>query len=148
MASMTETERIVEMLGGRRTLGVVPKTEFDFIGLVRKGLPFKAFQKALAAVGVSDMDLSRTLRLPARTLARRKQAARPLSSMETERFLRFIRALTRASEVLGDLASALTWIRAPNRALGSVPPEELLDTDIGARSVMDILGRIEHGVYS
>jgi putative toxin-antitoxin system antitoxin component (TIGR02293 family) len=68
--------------------------------------------------------------------------------METERFLRFIRALTRASEVLGDLASALTWIRAPNRALGSVPPEELLDTDIGARSVMDILGRIEHGVYS
>jgi len=34
------------------------------------------------------------------------------------------------------------------RALGSVRPLDLLDTDLGAQQVERILGRIEHGVYS
>lgn len=145
---MTETQRIVGILGGKRTLGVIPKTEFDFIQLVRKGLPYKALQKALDAIGIPVRDLSRVLRLPPRTLARRKESAHHLSPTESERFLRFVRALARAEEVLGDKEAALAWLRSPNRSLGSARPEELLDTDIGAQSVMDVLGRIEHGVFN
>ncbi len=145
---MTETERIVGILGGQSTLGSVPKTEFDFIKLVRRGLPYKALQKALGAIGIPVRDLSLILRLPTRTLARRKESSRPLSPTESERFLRFIRALARGEEILGDKEAALSWLRSPNRSLGSVPPEDLLDTDIGAQSVMEVLGRIEHGVFS
>ena len=43
---------------------------------------------------------------------------------------------------------ASTWLRRPNRALNNERPLRLLDTDVGARQVEDILGRIAHGVVS
>jgi putative toxin-antitoxin system antitoxin component (TIGR02293 family) len=39
-------------------------------------------------------------------------------------------------------------VRAPNAALQRRTPFSLLDTDIGAESVLDTLGRIEHGVFA
>lgn len=41
----------------------------------------------------------------------------------------------------------LDWLKSPNAALGGATPLSLLDTDIGTESVMDTLGRIEHGVF-
>jgi hypothetical protein len=38
------------------------------------------------------------------------------------------------------------WLQNPNRALGMQVPYR--STDIGARPVDDVLGRIEDGVYS
>jgi putative toxin-antitoxin system antitoxin component (TIGR02293 family) len=146
MARRTETARVVDLLGGRRTLGSSPKTDFDFIGIVRRGLPYKALERALAALDVPSTEVFRVLRLPARTLARRKQG-RALSQTESERVLRFVRLFARAAAVLGDPKSAIAWLRTPNRALGSAPPEDFLDTDIGAQSVGDVLGRIEQSVY-
>jgi len=147
MATTTEVDRMVELLGGKRRLGALPKAEFDFIPILRKGLPYRAVEAALVALDIPTSDVVRILHIPLRTLARRRQAARTLSTMESERFLRFIRVLARAQEVLGGRASALTWMRTANRSLGSVPPEELLDTDIGSLAVLDTLGRLEHGVY-
>ena len=43
---------------------------------------------------------------------------------------------------------AVAWLRRPNRALGRHVPLELLDNDLGARQVEDVLGRIQHGVIS
>jgi putative toxin-antitoxin system antitoxin component (TIGR02293 family) len=48
----------------------------------------------------------------------------------------------------GDPAKASTWLRTEKRALRGETPLGLLATDIGARMVERILGRIEHGVYS
>ena len=48
-------------------------------------------------------------------------------------------------------ASALRgaeWLSRANRALGGAIPLELLDSDLGAIQVEQILGRISHGVYS
>ena len=50
--------------------------------------------------------------------------------------------------MLGDRASAPRWIRKPNRALGGGSPIELLDLDLGLDAVLNVLGRIEHGVFS
>jgi putative toxin-antitoxin system antitoxin component (TIGR02293 family) len=48
--------------------------------------------------------------------------------------------------VLGTEDKAATWLSRPNRALNGEIPIRLLDTDVGARQVEDILGRIEYGV--
>ena len=121
--------------------------ESDFIAILRKGLPYKAMEAALDTLRITSADLVRILRIPARTLARRKNTELPLSAAESERFLRFIRILARAEEVLGERDAALTWVRTPNTSLGSVSPEEILDTDIGATAVLDALGRLQQGVY-
>ena len=51
-------------------------------------------------------------------------------------------------EMLGNPDKAVEWLRTPNRALGGELPLDRLDTDLGARDVEDVLGRIAYGVYS
>lgn len=145
---MSETERVVAILGGGQALGRrAPKTEFDLIALVRKGVPYRALASAKAALEVSNDDLSKFLNLKKRTLARRRGEER-LTADESERLVRLARVAARAEEVLGDRPAALRWIRKPNRALGGASPIELLDTDLGLDAVLNVLGRIEHGVFS
>jgi putative toxin-antitoxin system antitoxin component (TIGR02293 family) len=50
--------------------------------------------------------------------------------------------------MIGEEEKAGEWLRTPNRALGGERPLDLLDTDVGAREVEDVLGRIAYGVYS
>jgi putative toxin-antitoxin system antitoxin component (TIGR02293 family) len=37
---------------------------------------------------------------------------------------------------------------SPNRALADQTPFSMLDTEQGAQIVLDVLGRLEHGVFS
>ena len=97
--------------------------------------------------GLKREEVCWALSLPSRTLARRKQERR-LSPGESDRLFRVVRIAVQASEVLGGKEPASRWLHTPNRALGGQMPLELLDTDPGSRHVEEILGRIEHGVYS
>jgi putative toxin-antitoxin system antitoxin component (TIGR02293 family) len=115
------------------------------VALVRKGLPFLSFRKATSELNMSLRDVERVLGLSARSIQRRR--AGRLTPLESERILRLIRVAARAESVLGDAPAALDWLASPNRALDGEPPMNLLDTDLGAKQVFDVLGRIEHGVY-
>jgi putative toxin-antitoxin system antitoxin component (TIGR02293 family) len=54
----------------------------------------------------------------------------------------------RAEEVLGSSQAAERWLKDQNPALGFEIPLSMLDTDEGTRMVGDLLGRVEHGVFS
>lgn len=56
--------------------------------------------------------------------------------------------LAHAELALGGQNKALEWLNRPNQALNGAIPLELLDTDSGAAQVDDVLGRLEHGVFS
>lgn len=43
--------------------------------------------------------------------------------------------------------NADTFLRSPNPALGERIPIEMAQTDIGAREVETIIGRISHGIF-
>jgi len=143
---MSEVEAVVEILGGKRALGAEPRRESDFIPLVREGVPFSAFQKASESLDLSLTDVERALGLSARSLLRRKHGR--LNPVESERFLRLVRVVARAEHVLGARDAAIDWLRTPNPALGGEKPILLLDTEIGADTVNEVLGRIEYTVYS
>ena len=72
----------------------------------------------------------------------------PLNPRESELIYRFFKVFVTATEVLGDGGKAKSWMLMENRALSGIRPIELLDTVIGFQNVMDVLLRIEHGVYS
>jgi putative toxin-antitoxin system antitoxin component (TIGR02293 family) len=40
------------------------------------------------------------------------------------------------------------WLNSPNMALSWRAPLKLAETEQGARLVEDLIGRLEHGVYS
>ena len=47
-----------------------------------------------------------------------------------------------------DLASANVWLREPKKALGGEAPLQFARTEVGAREVEHLIGRLEHGVLS
>jgi putative toxin-antitoxin system antitoxin component (TIGR02293 family) len=144
---MTQTARIVKILGGERTLGRKVASSRDLIIVLRAGLTYRALEAMIAGLNLSRSQVLESLSLPSRTMARRKEERR-LSAEESGRVYRLARIAARAEEVLGSLEKARLWLLQPNRALGSTTPLSLLDTDEGARHVEAILGRIEHGVFS
>jgi uncharacterized protein (DUF2384 family) len=40
------------------------------------------------------------------------------------------------------------WLKHPNRALGGIAPVTAIDTELGARQVENVLGRIAYGGVS
>jgi putative toxin-antitoxin system antitoxin component (TIGR02293 family) len=141
------TAEIVEALGGPKVGGRRVQTSEDLKEWIRRGLPFASLERVMERFGFSREEMSLTLSLPPRTLARRKQERR-LHSDESDRLFRLVRIASQAAEVLGGDQKASRWLHSPNRALGGKPPLEFLDTDLGSRQVEEVLGRIEHGVYS
>ena len=56
--------------------------------------------------------------------------------------------LIRALEVFGDSERALQWMRESNAALNNEPPIRVIQTEAGRTEVLNVLGRIQHGVIS
>lgn len=143
-----ETKAIAEVLGGRKVLGKVVRKPGDLAQLVRKGLPATSVRALAEKLDVGNSVLSRKLGIPQRTLSRRLSHRSRLTAAESDRTVRFARVYANAVEMIGDEEKAVEWLRTPNRALGGERPMDQLDTDLGARAVEDILGRIAYGVYS
>ncbi|WP_415034030.1 antitoxin Xre/MbcA/ParS toxin-binding domain-containing protein [Azonexus sp.] len=137
----------VNLLGGEAVLHTRPRVVMDWIPLVRRGLPSASVDAVVRITRITQNELAQALSIPERTLARRKREG-VLSPEESAKFVRFARVVERAETVFENADRALNWLQSPNAALAGVSPLSLLDTDIGADSVLDTLGRIEHGVFA
>jgi putative toxin-antitoxin system antitoxin component (TIGR02293 family) len=143
-----ESEAIAKVLGGRKVLGKAVKRPDDLAALVRRGLPASSLIALAVKLDLANSVLSRKLGIAQRTLTRRLSQGSRLTAAESDRTVRLARVYANAVDMIGDEEKAVEWLRTPNRALGGERPLDLLDTDVGAREVEDILGRIAYGVYS
>ncbi|MBK6973161.1 MAG: DUF2384 domain-containing protein [Sterolibacteriaceae bacterium] len=146
-AAAHSSELVEALLGGRRVLQVQLRTTQDWISLIRQGISSVAVDSLAKALRITQSELALTLGIPERTLARRKKEG-TLNSEESAKLVRIARVIGRAEEVFEDIDVALDWMKSGNAALSGATPLSMLDTDIGAESVMDMLGRIEHGVFA
>jgi putative toxin-antitoxin system antitoxin component (TIGR02293 family) len=143
---MTPTEYVVEVLGGRSVFrGREAPTSSEVRHRIRQGLPYRSLESLRQRLRLSIPEAADVLHMPARTMARRRQA-RKLDPVESDRLYRIARVAGQAVSVFGTEEKATIWLQRPNRALGGERPIRLLDTDVGARQVEDVLGRIEHGI--
>lgn len=139
---------IAEVLGGRKVLGRTIKNSVDLTELIRIGLPASAIVALAEKLDLKNAVISERLGIPQRTLSRRLSQHARLSAAESDRTVRLARVYATAVEMIGNAEKAVEWLRTQNRALGGERPLDWLDTDVGAREVEDILGRIAYGVYS
>jgi putative toxin-antitoxin system antitoxin component (TIGR02293 family) len=144
----TKSEAIAEVLGGRKVLGKAVKKPDDLAEIIRKGLPATSLTLLAGHLEVGNSVLSQKLGIPQRTLTRRLSQRSRLTAAESDRTVRLARVYSNAVEMIGDEEKAVAWLQTPNRALGGQRPLDQLDTDVGAREVEDLLGRIAYGVYS
>lgn len=143
----TASMAALRLLGGEPLLHASLRISLDELPLLRKDLRSASIDAAIRLTRTSQSDLARALNIPERTLVRRKREGM-LSPEESAKLVRFARVVEQAEAVLEDADAALSWMQGHNAALGGVTPLSLLDTEIGADSVLDTLGRIEHGVFA
>lgn len=137
----------VSMLGGNQVLQDKPRTALDWVAVIRQGIPAASIDSIAKTIRVTKTELAVALGIPERTLARRKKEGL-LTSDESAKLIRLARVVERAEEVFEDMPATIDWLKSPNAALAGETPLSLLDTDIGAESVLDTLGRIAHGVFA
>lgn len=86
--------------------------------------------------------------IPKRTLARRRAQNEALTVEETDKALRLARISAEADRVFGDPEKSSRWLRKKSAALSGNTPLALLRSETGARAVDDLLGQIDHGMFS
>lgn len=117
--------------------------------LVHAGLPVASFDAVASYTHLTRETLAKVCAVPLRTVQRRAtSAARRFERDESDRLVRVARLYAFAEDVLGSRAAAETWMRTPNRALDGARPVDDLETEIAAREVEDLLGRIRHGIFA
>lgn len=124
---------------------------YDPLGIdarVRSGFSYATLERFQRNTSLTTRQVAEAIQTPARTLARRKEAGQ-LAPEESDRLLRASRVAGSAIALFeGDAEAARHWLLEPQPLLGNRSPWELAATDIGAREVEHLIGRLEHGIPS
>ena len=123
----------------------------DTAGIMRvaeRGIPYGAFDTLRENTALAVEDTMAFVNIPRRTLTRRKREG-VFAPDESDRLLRAARVFGRTLELFdGDRDIALDWLTTPQPGLGGAVPLQIARTDLGAREVERLVGRLEHGVFS
>jgi putative toxin-antitoxin system antitoxin component (TIGR02293 family) len=134
--------------GRGASLGLLDSDTASLVRQVKEGLPYAAMLRFQKNTGISLSTTASLIQIPPRTLLRRKAAGR-LRPDESERLLRIAGVFENAAELFdGDTEKARRWLSIPARSLEGQTPLEFAQTEIGAREVENLIGRLEHGVFT
>jgi putative toxin-antitoxin system antitoxin component (TIGR02293 family) len=138
----TTAEAVASVLGitrGRRS-------PLELIDAIAKGLPVQALYRVSSDVAPDDANFKFQIVSKATLARRKKRAGARLTADESDRLVRLAKVWTFAREVWADDESARAFLFRPHALLAGRRPIDVgLGTDIGARLVEDILGRLKHG---
>lgn len=129
-------------------LGLKTFETLELLDRVEAGFSFKTFERLQRNLALPTEELADFVQITLRTLARRREEGR-LTSEESDRLLRASRVFGKALALFeGDVEAARLWLSTPAPALADRTPQEVASTDLGAREVENLIGRLEHGVFS
>lgn len=113
-----------------------------------EGLSYEALERVRRILDVPAARMAELLRISPRTLARRKDSKR-LEPEESDRLLRLSRLIGLALRLFeGDVHGTRRWLSTPHRSLGGDSPLDFAMTEVGAREVEKLIGRLEHGIVA
>ncbi|MDE2906289.1 MAG: DUF2384 domain-containing protein [Acidobacteriota bacterium] len=113
---------------------------------IRAGLPASFLDRLKDTLDVTETQLARVVGIPRQTLVRRRLRG-VLRRDEGDRAARVARVFNMALSYFdGNRERAIEWLKHPNPALGGETPLRRADTATGAEDVIDLIGRLEHGI--
>ena len=133
---------------GTRSIGLSPQRQDQLVRKVRSGFPFNQLIRLEKATGLTRERIAEFVSITPRTLVRRQHEGK-LKPDESDRVLRASRVFELAVELFeNDTDRARQWLLTPNTALAGDCPLDFASTDVGAREVENLIGRLTHGVFS
>ncbi len=142
-------ERVVNYLGGAKVIRMKPRSAADIHDLIVVGLPGETIAHVVGRTQhLNQQKVASALGISARTIQRRRLGSARLSPEQGDKAWKFSELMVRAAAVLGGEREAERWFDTPAMALEQRRPIDLLGSSVGAALVGDLLGRMEHGVYT
>ncbi|OOQ61458.1 type II RES/Xre toxin-antitoxin system antitoxin [Mucilaginibacter pedocola] len=139
---------LLKLLGGAKLIDAPVTSEFDLIGLSNRGIKKASLDALIGHLGISKKAFAENiLNLSVKTFER-KNDDDLLDSRTSSHIIEIAKVTEHAFEVFGDEAKAQRWLNTEIRALNYMKPIDLFHILTGLVMVDNILGRIEHGVYS
>ncbi len=129
-------------------LGIETADNLKLAEKVEVGFSFAALERLGKTTGLSLERLRVAVRITPRTLTRRRKEKK-LSPEESDRLVSVSRLLAQTFELFeGNTEAGMRWFQSPNRALNGQSPLQVAATETGAREVENLIGRLEHGVFT
>ena len=146
--SATEHYMKLKEVLGEKYVNAEVESPFDFIYLANKGISANVVKNFSIYFNLSWNLTAHMLNVSEPTLYRWTKANKNLERNFSVKLLEIADLFLYGSEVFENKQIFFKWLNLPNTALGGLEPMELVEIPGGVSKVRDILGRIEHGVYS
>ncbi|GAB7528547.1 DUF2384 domain-containing protein [Pseudomonas sp. 3A(2025)] len=113
---------------------------------LREGLPYAVFDHLADAIAINRSTLADYLAIAPATLQRRLKARR-FNVEESDRLFRLASIYAAALELFeGNIETVRRWLVHPVSGLDQRCPLDMLITSAESQAVLDLMGRLEHGV--
>lgn len=126
-------------------LGMPLKGE-EAIAQIRAGFPYAVIARLAGLSEFSLYELALLLKISKSTLRRRCLAGR-FKPDESDHLYRIFTVLEAAVNLFeGDVSLAKEWLNNPQHGLGGRRPIDMAATHVEFEAVINLIGRLEHGV--
>ena len=115
---------------------------------LHEGFSYSVFDKLAAVSTLDKKQLAQVCQLAPATLARRAKIGK-FTQDESDRLFRFATVLVAASALFNDnMTATKRWLTEPVYGLGDKMPLAMLATSAETQAILDLIGRLEHGVFA
>ncbi len=140
-------KKLKEILGEKYVTGEF-ESPFDFIHLAKKGINSNVIKNVRTYFDLPRDIIAELLNISGPTIYRWTKANKTLEKNYTIKLFEIADLFLYGIEVFESNENFFKWLNLPNTALGGLEPIELIEIPDGVSKVRNIIGRIEHGVYS
>lgn len=140
-------DHLLEILGEKYISSKI-ESPFDFITIAKKGVSAQIIVNFRNHFDITRSYAAELLNVSEPTIYRWIRNDKKLDRNYSVQLFELADLFLYGSEVFESKINFFKWLELPNTALGGLEPKELLEIPGGVSKVKDLLGRIEHGVYS
>jgi putative toxin-antitoxin system antitoxin component (TIGR02293 family) len=140
-------KRVVKVLGEENIKGKI-ESPFDYINIASNGISASVINNFSSFFNMNREITALLFDVSSPTIYRWTKAGKLLSRNFAVKLFEMTDLFLYGSDIFESKENFNKWLNLPNTALGGMEPIELLEIPGGISKVKDIIGRIEHGVYS
>lgn len=139
--------KLIDILGHGYVKDKV-ESPFDFIHIANRGVNANVVKNFRTYFGLPRNTIADMLNISAPTLYRWTKSNRNLNRNDAVKLFEITDLFLYGIEAFGSKKNFFKWLILPNTALGGLEPMDVIELPDGVSKVRDLIGRIEHGVFS
>lgn len=141
------SQNIAVILTDATSIPETQMTYFEKMHVIKDGISKEDLENFKKKAALDYDKLAKALSVTRATLINKKKQEK-FNAVLSERILSLADIYSYGYEVFEDEQRFNKWMFSPNRALGGSAPYELANNQFGREEIKNLIGRIEHGVYS